>query len=106
MFAAASSATASATPLHRRGDGGYPPPYAPAVPRDQCKTVSNCCNLYTSSENPSIVSLATLLGVVLGPVEGVASGCTVLGDACNNQAVCCSSKQAGLINVGCSPISL
>ncbi|KAH9057564.1 hypothetical protein EDB87DRAFT_1630781 [Lactarius vividus] len=106
-FAAASSATASATPLHRRGNGGYPPPYAQPIPRTQCPNVqSKCCNLYTSSKNPSMVSLAELLGVVLNSATGVASGCLTLGPTCNNQALCCTDTQYGLINIGCSPISL
>ncbi|KAH9017614.1 hypothetical protein EDB85DRAFT_2015354 [Lactarius pseudohatsudake] len=102
-FAAASSATASATPLHRRGDGGYPPPYAPPVPRTQCSGArSKCCNEYTSSQNPSMVDLVGSLGFVVG----VATGCSALGSTCNNQAVCCTNTQNGLVNIGCSPISL
>ncbi|KAH8995815.1 hypothetical protein EDB86DRAFT_1066937 [Lactarius hatsudake] len=106
-FAAASSATASATPLHRRGDGGYPPPYAPPVPRTQCSVAhSKCCNEYTSSQNPSAIGLAGSLGVVLNSVVGVAMDCSALSSTCNNQAVCCTNTQNGLINIGCSPISL
>ncbi|KAH9170816.1 hypothetical protein EDB89DRAFT_1235724 [Lactarius sanguifluus] len=106
-FAAASSATASATPLHRRGDGGYPPPYAPPVPRTQCSVAkSKCCKLYTSPQNPSVAGIADLLGVILNPAVGVASSCSVLSSTCNDQAVCCTNTQYGLINIGCSPISL
>jgi len=76
-FAAASSAAASATPLGRRGNGGYAPPYAPPVPVSQCaESNAKCCNTYTSSNNPDLVGL---LGQVLGPnVVGVGLGCSVL----------------------------
>ncbi|KAH9020877.1 hypothetical protein EDB84DRAFT_1513898 [Lactarius hengduanensis] len=90
-----------------RGNGGYPPPYAPPVPRTQCSGAhSKCCNEYTSSQNPSMVGLAESLGLVLNSAVGVATGCSALGSTCNNQAVCCTNTQNGVINIGCSPISL
>jgi hypothetical protein len=80
-FAAASSAAASATPL-RRGDGGYPPPPTPPTSVNQCNTVSQqCCNQVTSNQNPAVLSLAALLGLLAVPDVPIGLDCSALSDS-------------------------
>ncbi|KIJ60366.1 hypothetical protein HYDPIDRAFT_117274 [Hydnomerulius pinastri MD-312] len=86
------------------------------VGRDQCNTGSiSCCNQTYSSTSTSITSLLGLLGIVLGPVEGLLGlGCspiTVVGTGsgaqCTQQPVCCTGNTFnGLINIGCTPINI
>ncbi|KIJ38682.1 hypothetical protein M422DRAFT_176174 [Sphaerobolus stellatus SS14] len=82
----------------------------------QCNTGdAQCCNTVQSASAPSSALLLGLLGVVLQGVDVlVGLGCTpitVIGVAgganCAQQPVCCTNNQFnGLINIGCTPISL
>ncbi|KAF9234090.1 hydrophobin [Melanogaster broomeanus] len=81
--------------------------------RDECNTGSiSCCNNTYTSTDPTLTSLAGLLGIVLPDVSGLfALGCTPLilgtGASCTQQPVCCTGNTFnGLINVGCTPINI
>ncbi|KIJ28120.1 hypothetical protein M422DRAFT_235749 [Sphaerobolus stellatus SS14] len=82
----------------------------------QCNTGSiSCCNTVQSASSSAVSSLLGLLGIVLGDITGqVGLGCTPItvigvgqGANCAQQPVCCTGNTFnGLINLGCSPISL
>ncbi|OBZ77312.1 Hydrophobin-3 [Grifola frondosa] len=88
----------------------------PVLRRDSCNTGSiQCCNSTTTADDASVSALAGLLGVVLGPVEGlIGLGCSPIsvvgvgsGSACNASPVCCENNSVGgLISIGCVPIQL
>ncbi|KAF5384457.1 hypothetical protein D9757_014004 [Collybiopsis confluens] len=88
---------------------------ASPAPRDTCSTGPvQCCNQYSTTSDPTIASLAGLLGIAL-PAINVAVGllCSPLsvvgvgGGACSTQAVCCQNNAAGgLLSIGCLPIQL
>ncbi|KAH8103382.1 fungal hydrophobin [Cristinia sonorae] len=86
-----------------------PPATAPTTV-SQCNTGDPvCCDSVTSSE--SAAGLLGLLGIVLGPVDGLLGiQCSPIlgGGSCNAHPVCCSGNTAagGLINIGCLPIVL
>ncbi|KAH7919199.1 fungal hydrophobin [Leucogyrophana mollusca] len=82
----------------------------------QCNTGSlQCCTTTGSATSSSITGALGLLGIVLGPVEGlVGLGCTPItvvgagsGATCTQEPVCCTGNEYnGLVNIGCSPINL
>ncbi|KIJ28119.1 hypothetical protein M422DRAFT_270612 [Sphaerobolus stellatus SS14] len=82
----------------------------------QCNTgPSQCCNTVQSASTPGLASLLGLLGIVVGDITAqVGFGCTPIsvigvgqGANCAQQPVCCTGNNFnGLINVGCTPISL
>ncbi|KAG1733393.1 hydrophobin [Suillus paluster] len=103
FFAVASlAALAVATPLALR-DG-------------QCNTGNiQCCSGSTSATSynaaSQILGLAPLVGQVVGAVGLDCSPITAVGTGggatCNQQPMCCSNnKMNGVVNVGCSPMSL
>ncbi|KIJ47879.1 hypothetical protein M422DRAFT_108366, partial [Sphaerobolus stellatus SS14] len=76
---------------------------------------AQCCNSTESSSGPNAAGLLGLLGIVVQGVDVlVGLGCTpisVLGVGqsanCAQQPVCCENNHFnGLINIGCTPISL
>ncbi|XP_006461634.1 hypothetical protein AGABI2DRAFT_71560 [Agaricus bisporus var. bisporus H97] len=97
---------------------------ASAVPRtnppttgDECTAVGgdvSCCNSLQEASDPVVTLLAGLLGIVLGPVEGlIGLTCNPIsviggGNDCSSQTVCCTGNNfsGGLLVVGCSPIDL
>ncbi|KIJ29214.1 hypothetical protein M422DRAFT_235347 [Sphaerobolus stellatus SS14] len=82
----------------------------------QCNTgTASCCNTVQSASSNPVSTLLGLLGIVVGDVTAmVGLGCTPItvigvgsGVNCAQQPVCCTDNQFnGLINLGCSPISL
>ncbi|ESK84730.1 hydrophobin 3 [Moniliophthora roreri MCA 2997] len=77
----------------------------------------HCCNEVTEAQNVGkhdVGPLSGLLGslglvdIVLNGVTGnVGLGCSVLGNNCQQQAVCCDNVTfKGLVNLGCSPINI
>ncbi|KAH7883461.1 hydrophobin 2 [Phlebopus sp. FC_14] len=86
------------------------------IPASQCNTGDlSCCNQVESASDPTVTTLASLLGIVLGPVDAlVGLSCTPItvigtgsGATCTQQPVCCTDNNYnGLINVGCSPVDL
>nr|O13300.1 RecName: Full=Hydrophobin-3; Flags: Precursor [Agaricus bisporus]CAA74939.1 hydrophobin [Agaricus bisporus] len=98
---------------------------ATAVPRtdpppatgSQCTAVGgdvNCCNSVQDASNPIVGLLAGLLGIVLGPIQGlVGLTCNPIsviggGNSCSSQTVCCTGNNfsGGLLVIGCSPINI
>ncbi|KIJ48249.1 hypothetical protein M422DRAFT_162840 [Sphaerobolus stellatus SS14] len=90
---------------------------APApIPISQCNTGNaQCCNTVESASTPSAAQLLGLLGIVVQGVDAlVGLGCTPItvigagqGANCAQQPVCCTNNNFnGLINVGCTPLSL
>ncbi|KIJ28123.1 hypothetical protein M422DRAFT_190150 [Sphaerobolus stellatus SS14] len=83
---------------------------------NQCNTgTTSCCNTVESATDSPVASLLGLLGIVLGDITGqIGLGCTPItvigvgsGANCAQQPVCCTGNTFnGLINVGCTPISL
>ncbi|KIJ45393.1 hypothetical protein M422DRAFT_166783, partial [Sphaerobolus stellatus SS14] len=77
---------------------------------------TQCCTTTAASDSTLANTLAGLLGIVLSGVIGdIGLGCTPItlfsgvgqGANCAQQPVCCTGNQFnGLINVGCTPISL
>ncbi|KAI0065201.1 fungal hydrophobin [Artomyces pyxidatus] len=74
-----------------------------------------CCNTVEPASAPSVAALLGLLGVVLQGVDVlVGLTCTpisvigvITGNSCTAQTVCCQNNNfGGLINIGCTPISL
>ncbi|KAH7883462.1 hydrophobin 2 [Phlebopus sp. FC_14] len=101
-FALAAVAAAAPSPIEAR-DG-------------ECNTGSlQCCTSTFSASDPTSSALLGLLGIVLGPIDGLLGlGCTPItvigtgsGATCTQQPVCCTGNTYnGLINIGCSPINL
>ncbi|KDR84222.1 hypothetical protein GALMADRAFT_236905 [Galerina marginata CBS 339.88] len=98
-------AAATVTPV-RRND---------APPASQCNTGDvQCCQSVQSASSPSVASLLTLLGVVVGSVTGqVGVTCSpisvigVAGNSCSAQPVCCSNNSFnGIVALGCTPVNL
>lgn len=77
-FAATGGVAASTTPV-RRGAVGYPPPAGPTIPAGDCNKNSNlsCCGTLTSTSNPLVGLLASLVGV--GPNVLAGLNCFNLG---------------------------
>ncbi|KAF9045401.1 fungal hydrophobin-domain-containing protein [Panaeolus papilionaceus] len=74
-----------------------------------------CCNTVTSSNSKNVQLLAGLIGAVLPAAANVLVGmqCHPLsvvgvgGNSCNSQPVCCENNEFnGLINIGCTPITV
>ncbi|KAF9444941.1 hypothetical protein P691DRAFT_676669, partial [Macrolepiota fuliginosa MF-IS2] len=71
-------------------------------------------NSVQDASNPTVGTLATLLGIVLGPITGqVGLTCSPLsivgvsGNSCSAQPVCCTGNNVnGPIVAGCSPVNL
>ncbi|PPR01342.1 hypothetical protein CVT24_006342 [Panaeolus cyanescens] len=94
--------------------------FAAAAPQgginNSCNTGDiKCCNQVMSSESAAFKGIASLLALDVTGITGqVAMGCSPItviglgsGANCKAQPVCCSgNKYNGLINVGCSPISI
>ncbi|KAI0070825.1 fungal hydrophobin [Panus rudis PR-1116 ss-1] len=86
------------------------------VTRDNsCSTGEmQCCNSVQQANDPSVAALTGLLGIVLGPIDGlVGVTCNPIqvigvgGGNCKAQAVCCTNNSFGsLISLGCVPVSL
>ncbi|KIJ25836.1 hypothetical protein M422DRAFT_192950 [Sphaerobolus stellatus SS14] len=103
FFALSAAILAAATPM-------------PNEPISQCNTGdAQCCNTVTTASNPSAAALIGLLGIVVQGVDAIVGlGCTPItvigagqGANCAQQPVCCTDNSFnGLINVGCTPISL
>ncbi|KAF8508462.1 hydrophobin 2 [Hysterangium stoloniferum] len=84
----------------------------------QCNTVGSpqCCNTVGSATSPSVANQLGLLGIAVQALNGVniGLGCTPItviglgqGADCSQHPVCCTNvKQDGLVNVGCTPITL
>ncbi|KIJ38668.1 hypothetical protein M422DRAFT_33114 [Sphaerobolus stellatus SS14] len=82
----------------------------------QCNTGdAQCCNTVESASSSGAAALLGLLGIVLSDVTAlVGTGCTPIsvigvgsGANCAQQPVCCTDNSFnGLINIGCTPISL
>ncbi|KAJ6617966.1 hypothetical protein B0H10DRAFT_1280710 [Mycena sp. CBHHK59/15] len=96
--------TAFAAPKEARNGGGG---------TSQCNTTGSpwCCNSVESLNAAGLGVILALLGVVLpADVTGlVGFGCLSVVDVpnCSQQAVCCENvQQNGLVNFGCTPISL
>ncbi|KAN0141193.1 Hydrophobin-2 [Lactarius tabidus] len=87
LAAFATASCASATPLLRRGDGGYPPTSSTSV--SQCNTgTQQCCK----SVNSSFVGF----------------GCDpdILPSECAATPACCENvEQYGFVNLACTPIT-
>ncbi|KIJ48514.1 hypothetical protein M422DRAFT_247861 [Sphaerobolus stellatus SS14] len=107
FFALSAAILAAATPM----------PNSPApIPISQCNTGdAQCCNSVSSASNPSTAALLGLLGIVVQSVTAIVGlGCTPItvigagqGANCAQQPVCCTNNNFnGLVNVGCTPISL
>ncbi|KIM37624.1 hypothetical protein M413DRAFT_76973 [Hebeloma cylindrosporum] len=89
---------------------------APGGINNSCNTGPvQCCNQLLKSDDKQATLLASLLGLVLGPVTTqVGLQCSPLsvigigsGSSCSSQPVCCSDNSFnGLVAVGCSPINL
>ncbi|KIJ45031.1 hypothetical protein M422DRAFT_167661, partial [Sphaerobolus stellatus SS14] len=85
------------------------------VPISQCNTGNaQCCNSTSLSTNPVTALLLGLLGVVVHGVD-VLVGITcspinllaIGGPNCSQQPVCCTNNNFnGIVNIGCTPISL
>ncbi|EDQ99412.1 type 1 hydrophobin [Laccaria bicolor S238N-H82] len=83
---------------------------------NSCNTGSlQCCNQTFSSTSGEANLLGALLNLNLGQLTGqIGLSCTPIsviglgqGASCTQQPVCCSGNTFnGLINVGCTPISL
>jgi len=96
--------TASAPPAPTGSGGGV----------SQCNTGNTyCCNEVTTSQEANV--LLGLLGIVLGPIQGlVGVECSPLdivgigSGSCNASPACCTGNTAagGLVNIGCLPINL
>ncbi|XP_006461640.1 hydrophobin [Agaricus bisporus var. bisporus H97] len=89
----------------------------PPATGDECTAVGgdiSCCNSLQEASDPVVTLLAGLLGIVLGPVEGlIGLTCNPIsviggGNDCSSQTVCCTGNNfsGGLLVVGCSPINL
>ncbi|KAF8523235.1 hydrophobin [Gautieria morchelliformis] len=87
-----------------------------ATPVDQCNTgPAQCCNTVGAAGDSGIAGILGLLGVITHDVSTVVGfGCKPIsviavggGIHCDQQPVCCTDNSFnGLVNVGCSPISL
>ncbi|KIJ48487.1 hypothetical protein M422DRAFT_247837 [Sphaerobolus stellatus SS14] len=92
---------------------------AAATPNEsisQCDTGdAQCCNTVEKASDPSAASILKSIGVVVQDVDAlVGLGCTPItvigagqGANCAQQPVCCTDNTfTGVINIGCTPISL
>ncbi|KAI0255283.1 hypothetical protein BJV78DRAFT_1350560 [Lactifluus subvellereus] len=111
-LAATSSVAAFAVLAPRGNSSTYPPPPLTPISTNQCDTDSvQCCNTFTSGNNPLVVLLSRLLRLPVDPSLGVGLSCTPALDSadffeCNGSLLCCSNiPQGGLISVGCTPIN-
>ncbi|KIJ33018.1 hypothetical protein M422DRAFT_265047 [Sphaerobolus stellatus SS14] len=85
-------------------------------PISQCNTGdAQCCNSDSSASNPSAAALLGLLGIVVQGVDVlVGITCSPIiaigvggGANCAQQPVCCTNTSFnGVVNIGCTPISL
>jgi len=111
LIAIASSALAAATQTISAS-----PPKSTPEPISQCNTGdAQCCDSATSATDPAAAGVLSLIGVVVQGVDVlVGLGCTPItvigageGANCAQQPVCCENNNFnGLINIGCTPISL
>ncbi|KAL2835285.1 hypothetical protein BDW59DRAFT_6021 [Aspergillus cavernicola] len=85
------------------------------IPVAHCPGPVQCCGRHGSAEDPTILSMAQVLGVDIRGTPGtmIALNCnpiTVTGQAlssCGETPVCCRENLLnGLINVGCVPVEL
>lgn len=108
IVAFATASCASATPFLRRGDDGYSPPSS-STSVSQCNTgTQQCCNEPTTADDPAAQEVAAENGVALAEGQLVWLGCAPgIGTTCGANPVCCQDvHQDGLINVGCTPMTL
>ncbi|KAF8496786.1 hypothetical protein F5888DRAFT_1702522 [Russula emetica] len=112
-LAATGGVAASATPVRRGGGGGYyPPPAGPTIPAGDCNsnTALYCCNSLTSTSNPRVGLITNLVGLEPDLLAGL--DCADLGvvsdnPSCAANSVCCTNTyQNGLVNIGCTQVSL
>ncbi|KAF8523237.1 fungal hydrophobin-domain-containing protein [Gautieria morchelliformis] len=77
----------------------------------QCNTGdAQCCNTVGAANSlPGLGLILGLLGIVIQDLSVVVGlGCVnIVGNTCTAQPVCCTDNNFnGLINIGCSPITL
>ncbi|KAF7770828.1 fungal hydrophobin [Agaricus bisporus var. burnettii] len=73
-----------------------------------------CCNDVVGDSDPMVGTIAGLLGIDLGLIEGtVGLNCSPIktgpgsGSSCSSQTVCCTGNNfSGLIVIDCSPINI
>ncbi|KAH9977410.1 hypothetical protein BJV74DRAFT_861146 [Russula compacta] len=108
LFAAASSVTATATPVRRGGDnGGYPLPSNPTYVNNCNGGSSVCCNTFTTAQDAGS-ALGTLLALLLGLDPDVGLDCLLDAGTCDTNTLCCLdvSQQATLVGVQCDPVNV
>ncbi|PPR01336.1 hypothetical protein CVT24_006338 [Panaeolus cyanescens] len=85
-------------------------PGAPGAISNSCNTGPvQCCNQLFEAEDESYEAILSLIGVVPEPLTGpVGLHCSPLSVVGVSKCpVCCSGNQFdGLVNVGCSPVSI
>ncbi|PPQ77811.1 hypothetical protein CVT25_015305 [Psilocybe cyanescens] len=88
---------------------------AAGTTQNSCNTGDiQCCNQMYSAQSAQGNWLATLVGVVVGPLTGqIGANCSPIsaigagGNSCTEQPVCCTSNHYnGLVNVGCTPVNV
>ncbi|KAF8898036.1 hydrophobin [Gymnopilus junonius] len=81
----------------------------------QCTTGSlQCCDSTSSSTDPGIASLLSLLGINVQDISALVgvtcSPITVVGaggTSCSEQPVCCTNNSfKGVVALGCTPINI
>ncbi|KIJ38674.1 hypothetical protein M422DRAFT_176246 [Sphaerobolus stellatus SS14] len=92
------------------------PPQSTPISICQCNTgEAQCCDTVQSASAPAASLITGLLGIVISGVDVlVGLGCTPItiigldqGAHCAQEPVCCENNNFnGLINIGCTPISL
>ncbi|KAF8523238.1 hydrophobin [Gautieria morchelliformis] len=84
---------------------------APNTAPSQCNTGAvQCCNSVGAANSlPGAAAIIALLGIVLqDPSVVVGLSCAnIVGTSCTQQPVCCTDNNFnGVINIGCTPVSL
>ncbi|KAF8512475.1 fungal hydrophobin-domain-containing protein [Gautieria morchelliformis] len=84
---------------------------APTTTTSQCNTgAAQCCNSVGAANSlPGAAAIIGLLGIILqDPSVVVGLNCVnIAGSTCTQQPVCCTNNNFnGVINIGCTPISL
>ncbi|KAF8519124.1 hypothetical protein BU17DRAFT_90315 [Hysterangium stoloniferum] len=84
---------------------------APNPPESQCDTgAPQCCTAVGAASDSAVIAALGVLSGLLNGITGIVGiGCLdiVAGVNCAQQPVCCTGNEFnGLINIGCSPVSL
>ncbi|KAF8510792.1 fungal hydrophobin-domain-containing protein [Gautieria morchelliformis] len=87
------------------------PPGPTVTTVSQCNTGgAQCCSTVGAANSlPGVAVILGLLGIVLQDASVVVglSCVPIVGNVCTQQPVCCTDNDFnGLINIGCSPITL